>query len=359
MNATDRYCLWCMDKLPADAASCPRCADRGDPENDPHQLPAGTTLAERYLVGHMIGEGGFGITYAGRDLKLDMPVAIKEYYPSGQVNRYHTVSLEVTANRSEAASFSAGKERFIEEAHVLAKFASEPHIVCIRDLFEGNNTAYIVMEYLQGQSLRELSEREGPVPFDRLMNMMLPVIADLSKVHRQGLIHRDITPSNLMLLKDGTVKLLDFGTARAFEVCSERGLSVILKPGYAPEEQYRSHGAQGPWTDVYALCATLYKLNTGKTPENSMNRLFQDTLQPPSSLGAAISPRQEQVLMKGLSVKREDRYQTADDLRAAFLAATAASPAEVPKKAVPPSPPPKAAPKPAQRLGFYKPGDLS
>lgn len=319
MEMDNRFCPSCLAALAPDATRCPACGGDAMLENEPHQLPVGTLLHGRYLIGRCIGEGGFGITYVGKDTTLEMRVAVKEYYPTGVVNRYHTYSREVTAGKGEKSEqFNSGKRRVLDEARGLAKFSGDPNIVDVRDLFEENNTAYIVMEFLDGQTLQQVEKANGPLPFDQVYAWLGPVMDSLAKIHRQNLIHRDISPSNLMLLKNGTVKLLDFGTMRSVNPDSENSLSVMLKPGFAPEEQYRSHGAQGPWTDVYAMCASIYRLLTGVTPENAMNRIFDDTLQRPSQLGARISPAQEDALMRGLVVQASDRIQTMEALRKAF-----------------------------------------
>ena len=322
MNDSFMRCPFCMQKLPPDIECCPHCGRAIHQENELEQLPVGTLLAERYVVGRCIGSGGFGVTYIGWDNKLDMVVAIKEYYPAELTRRCHTQSLDVTAvsGRPEKV-FQRQKSRFFQEARTLAKFSQDPNIVCVRDLFEEHNTAYIVMEYLKGKSLKQMLEEQGAMPFDQALQMLLPVMESLAQVHQAGLIHRDISPSNLMVLEDGSVKLLDFGTAREFEWEDDKSRSIILKPGYSPEEQYRSHGEQGPWTDGYALCATLYKMITGSTPENAMNRLFEDTLARPSACGAVISAAQEQVLLKGMSVRAQDRYPSISELKAALLSA--------------------------------------
>lgn len=319
MGEGHRVCPSCLIELTGDEQRCPACGEDAQWENQPHQLPVGTVLRGRYLVGRCIGEGGFGITYAGRDTVLEMKVAIKEYYPTGIVNRYHTYSREISdPGPGKSELFKRGKASVLDEARALARLSGDPAIVDVRDTFEENNTAYIVMEFLDGQTLQQVEKANGPMPFDRLYPLLRPVMESLARIHRQNLIHRDISPSNMMLLKNGRVKLLDFGTMRSFEPGSERSMSVLLKPGYAPEEQYRSHGVQGPWTDVYAMCASIYRLLTGVTPENAMDRVFDDRLAPPSQLGARISPVQEQALMRGLAVQAQERIQTMEALQQAF-----------------------------------------
>ncbi len=307
------FCPNCMAKTASASRLCPVCGCDMRIQNAPHQLPVNSILNARYLVGKTLGAGGFGITYVGYDLKLESKVAIKEYFLSGGVSR--TSSLTVVPTEPAAAEpFSKGKTRFLDEAKVLAQFIDEPNIVKVRDYFEENGTAYIVMEFLDGEDLTHYAKKHGNLSFDEALSLLEPAMLALDRVHKKGLIHRDISPSNLMLLKDGSVKVLDFGTARVQSVLGEKSLSIMLKPGFAPEEQYRTHGKQGPWTDVYAMSATFYRLLTGKTPPTSTDRVYEDTIALPSSLGVKITPKQEEVLMRGLAVHSEDRIQTMEEL---------------------------------------------
>jgi len=287
--------------------------------NEMNLLPAGTLVAGRYEILEVIGQGGFGITYKGYDSVLDVPVAIKEYYPSGIASRYHEQSLDVQVGGSENKKFfEEGKKKFLEEARVLARFSEDPNVVGVRDFFEDNQTVYIVMQFLQGESLKEYIEKNGLISFDEAYNLLRPVMQSLGRIHANGLIHRDISPSNLIRMRGGKVKLIDFGTAREFSTDGEKSLSVVLKPGYAPAEQYQTRGMQGPWTDVYALCASIYKLITGITPENSLNRMLEDELRLPSECGAIISAAQEKVLMQGLAVREAERIRSMESLEEKF-----------------------------------------
>lgn len=306
-------CPNCMEKISAGDKVCPKCGGSTTTENEAHQLPVNSIVKGRYIVGKVLGAGGFGITYIGYDLKMNGKVAIKEFYMLNAVNRSQSLTV-VPTNEKTGEAFGKGKERFLGEAKVLAQFMDEPGIVQVRDFFEENGTVYIVMEYIEGETLSQYAKREGPQSFEKIINMLEPVMLALGKVHKKGLIHRDISPSNIMLEKDGTVRLLDFGAARVQSLMGERSLSVMLKPGYAPEEQYRSHGEQGPWTDVYAMCATIYRLITGKVPPISTDRTFQDDIVPPSKLGAKISPQEEAALMRGLAVKSSERIRSMDEL---------------------------------------------
>lgn len=238
-------------------------------ERDYHSLQKGTKLNGRYIIEDVLGEGGFGITYAGRDELLGVKVAVKEYYPQGIVVRNNSVDDVVTVTYAKQKDvFNKGKTKFLEEARVIAKFNDQEGIVNVTDFFEANNTAYIVMEYLDGITLKEYIAENGVLSPEDILELMAPVLESLDEVHKQGLIHRDISPDNIMLLKNGKVKLMDFGAARDYTDFGEKSLSIVLKPGYAPEEQYRSRGIQGPWTDIYALSATIYKCITGITRKN-------------------------------------------------------------------------------------------
>ena len=314
----------------------------------PHHLPPDTVLNGKYMVKRVIGEGGFGITYEGEETNLNLKVAIKEYYPSGFVTRGNSQVIAHTGGGEEL--YERGKEKFLEEARVLAKFQFLPGIVGVRDFFLENNTAYIVMEYLDGMTLREYTERAGGrLPAGQILALMRPVLNSLSQVHREGLVHRDISPDNIMVTKAGMVKLLDFGAAREISPSGDKSLSVLLKPGYAPMEQYQVHGVQGPWTDVYALCATIYRCMTGEAPTEPLERLRWDQMKPPSALGADTGAWQDSALMKGLSIYPEDRYQTVEELGKALYWSPDPSPyADAPVKTVRQNPPCREIPGPGE-----------
>lgn len=313
----EAICLGCMNQKPG-AGACPYCGfNEADCRQEASHLPLRTILNGKYLVGRVLGEGGFGITYIGLELNLDIKVAIKEYYPNGFVSRETSTSTVRPYAGSNTETFELGKAKFINEAKALAKFRTLPGIVAVNDFFIENGTAYIAMEYVDGQTLKNgLSTQQFTAP--QVFTMMYPVLESLAYVHQAGMIHRDISPDNIMLTQNGQVKLLDFGAARDFADSGNKSLSILLKLGYAPSEQYSSRGKQGPWTDVYALCATMYKLLTGVTPPESIDRIQEDELIPPSLLGAAISPQQEAALLTGMAVNRENRFQSVPELMAAL-----------------------------------------
>ncbi len=288
--------------------------------NSLYSLKAGSRLDDRYIVMDVIGEGGFGITYQGFDERLEMKVAIKEYFPQHLAARMNTYGNEVTVTKEDSLeSFEKGKKRFLEEAMILGRLESEEGIVNVKDYFEENNTAYFVMEFLDGETLEALVDREGPVNMDDLVLLLEPVMKSLERAHQEGLIHRDISPDNIILTSSGAARLVDFGAARNY-MAGNKSQTVILKPGYAPEEQYRTDEEQGPWTDVYALAATIYSCITGLRLPEACRRVTDDCLSNPSELGVDISPAQEQALMKGLEIYAKDRWQTMAEFRQALMA---------------------------------------
>ena len=313
----NKLCPYCMSEVNKESnTTCPHCkCDFSKALELHHQLKPYTILAGKYLVGGVLGEGGFGITYLGFDLNLEIRVAIKEFYPNGYASRESQNTNALTAYSGKNMDIVyKWRDNFLKEARSLAKCSHLSGVVKVREFFQENNTAYIVQEYLEGKTLKEYcKEKGGKLPVEQLLNSLEPVILALGEVHKEGLIHRDISPDNIMLLKGGQMKLLDFGAARDFTEEGEKSLSVLLKPGYAPEEQYRTKGNQGPWSDIYAMAGTIYKCITGITPPESMERMRKDELQKPSALGIAIPPNVEKALLKAMEVYAEKRYQSIEE----------------------------------------------
>lgn len=307
------FCINCMqDKGPN--IICPHCQfDESKYQELPHHLPLRTILNGKYLIGKVLGEGGFGITYKAWDLNLEIPLAIKEYYPCSFAARNINNTGSVYPYSSNGDLFNQGKDKFIDEARRLAKFQNLHSIVSVKDYFIENNTAYIVMEYLDGITLKQLLKQDGPLTVDACLDLLKNLILSLETIHQSKIIHRDISPDNIIIQNDGQIKLIDFGAARQIEN-NEQSKTINVKQGYAPLEQYLSHGDQGPWGDIYALCATIYTCITGINPPSSLKRLKNDELVPPSKLGVAIKPEQEKVLLKGLALNHEARIKSAQEL---------------------------------------------
>ena len=372
-------------------------------KQNPRCLEVNTVLAGKYLVGPVLGEGGFGITYGGYDLNMETRIAIKEYFPvelvtrdttrrstgkgggasGGQVSGSASTSgggsdRVVSLSGEKSKTYQQGLKKYVDEARNVSQFSGIPGIVSVKDFFYENDTAYIVMEYIEGVSLKEyLKQKGGKVSEEEALAVMRPVLEALEKVHAAGIVHRDISPDNIMLTfteeakaedagvgagpagangpvsgwnagqsgqagrnaqtasgshsspvsmappiygNIAAVRLIDFGAARMTAKNDQKSLTIILKHGYAPEEQYRSHGEQGPWTDVYALCAVFYRMLTGKVPEPAMDRLFSDGLKRPEELGSKVSPAVSEAIMRGLAVKKEDRIRSVRELMDALYA---------------------------------------
>ena len=279
-------------------------------EKNSYSLQRNTGLIGRYVIQEVLGQGGFGITYLGIDKLYGNKVAIKEYYPQKIAMRKAQYEDVVTVTSiEEKNNYDKGKKRFLDEAQVMARFNKNEGIVKILDFFEANNTAYIVMEYLEGITLKQYFGKYGVLQFRNLIEMMLPLLEALIEIHSQGLIHRDISPDNIMVQHNGKLKLMDFGAARDYTESGNKSLTVILKPGYAPPEQYQTHGVQGPWTDIYALCATIYKCLTGITPPDAIARVMDDKFKEPDQLDGKLSPDIKKILWKGMNIFPEERYQ--------------------------------------------------
>lgn len=300
---------------------CPYCGYcEGTPPKELYHLYPGVGLYNnRYVIGTCIGFGGFGITYKAWDNVLETVVAVKEYYPTGLVQRVPGKPQVIIYTGESKEEYMQGLERFLDEAKNMAKFVDNPNIVHVDAFFEENNTAYLVMEYLPGMTLKSyLKSKGGRIGCEEVIPIADAVITALKEIHAGGIIHRDISPDNIMLCNDGRIKLLDFGAARFSDADQERTRSIILKPGFAPPEQYQAKSKQGPWTDIYALCATVYRAITGVLPDESVNRVIEDTVQSPIQIYSDIPERISNTVMKGMSIYPEIRFSNVDELKKAL-----------------------------------------
>lgn len=320
-------CFGCMKHIRINTI-CPHCGfsrEKYEAERDSRVLPSGTVLNGKYLLGKCIGAGGFGITYLAMDLNSQSIVAIKEYFPTGLATRNilssETERISVFPGREEE-EYRQGLERFVTEARNLAKFQKIPGIATVKEFFFGNGTAYLVMDYIKGVSLKKyMKSRATPLSEGEVLMLMHPVLTTLSQIHDKGIIHRDISPDNIMLSEDGKIYLIDFGAARVATVNGEQSLTIFLKHGYAPVEQYQRRGRQGPWTDIYAVCATMYWMLSGIVPCEAINRLERDQVIPLKKLAREsreiyVSDQVSDVIEKGLALRAVDRYQSLTTLAA-------------------------------------------
>lgn len=282
-------------------------------------LAPGTILNGKYIVGKTLGEGGFGITYLAWDLNMETKIAIKEFFPTNLVSRDITSDngnrVYTFSDGNGNDSYEMGLKRYAQEAAVLTKFFQLPGIVTVKDFFYENGTAYIVMEYVDGITLKEYLKQNGDVlSVEETVTIMYPILKSLEVVHQHSFLHRDISPDNIMIAKDKSVKLIDFGAARFYDTQNEKSMTVVLKHGYAPIEQYSRRGQQGTWTDIYGLCATMYRMLTGKVPEDSVERIKNDTLIKVRELNPTVPNHIAYAIEKGLAVQPEERYYNINEL---------------------------------------------
>lgn len=296
---TGRYCGYCG-------------SERLTKQEMGNALPLRSILNGRYLVGRILGAGGFGITYLGYDLVNTRRIAIKEFMPDGLVSRTPgQTTVQITGDGEE---FADSRQRFLDEARIIYRYRKNPHILQVYSLFEENATAYYAMEFLEGSDLKHfLKQNGGRISWESLMPIAMQVIDALTVLHRDGVVHRDISPDNIFLSPQGKATLIDFGAARLF--VAQRQLTVILKRKYAPIEQYQSKGKQGPWTDIYALAATMYHALTGILPPEATARAYRDEIRTFRQCGITLEPGVEKAIYRALRVEPEERYQSIVDFK--------------------------------------------
>lgn len=318
VNGRER-CVGCMKPLTAEGR-CAYCGLQQDKYRPiPRCLRPGMCLRDRYVLGRVLGEGSFGISYIAWDCLLDTVVAIKEYFPASLVSRHISEEDEDTNvyiyEKRESRKYQESLKKYLGEAKSLSAYYDLDGIVSVRDFFYANNTAYIVMGYVDGISVKEYVEKNGPIQGEKFLRILEPVIQSLAKVHQTGVLHRDISPDNMLLTRDEKLVLIDFGAARKENINMTRSMTVVFKRGFSPEEQYRTRGQQGAWTDVYALCATAYYAMTGKAPDESIQRVLEDDMPSLTEMTDVDLPmRQKRAFMKGMTVDFHHRYQTMDEL---------------------------------------------
>lgn len=318
------YCFGCFHIRNEKENACSFCGYEQDAQaNSPVCLVPGTIIHDQYIIGRVIGQGGFGITYLGFNLAENKKVAIKEYFPDGIVTRVHGETKVSIYSVGMKESFELGVKKFFKESQMLAKFKNNPNIINVYNYFLENNTAYYVMEYIDGITLKQyLSQNGGKITTTELFKIIFPIIDALDEVHQNNVLHRDISPENIYITKNGVAKLLDFGAARQVFGDNNKSLSIVLKPGFAPEEQYRKKGIQGPWTDIYSLGATMYFALSGQNIPDALDRLRDDSeTRTLSEIVPGINSEIAKVIMKALAPIAEDRYSSIKDFRNALISA--------------------------------------
>lgn len=293
---------------------CTRCGfSRQEEKQNPMRLPELSFLGNRYLIGRILGYGGFGITYKAFDVLNQCVCAVKEFVPIGVVARQGDGMQVTVTSKSNLEDFEHGKRRFMEEAEVLKKLTDVPEVVQVMDYFMLNNTAYFVMEYIEGATLKQLMKSYGGrIPLFNAVSMIYRAGMALDQVHRRGgIFHRDISPDNIMVTADNRVKLIDFGNAKHIIGKRSQTLSVILKHGYAPPEQYSSASSQGSYTDVYALAATLYYVLTGVMAPSAPDRFSGEGYRALKELDPAVSAELSEAVDHALILNGKNRTQSA------------------------------------------------
>lgn len=325
-------CYNCFKEYDAELGFCPYCGQSPeDIPNDKYLLAPGTLLMERYIIGKAVGSGGFGNVYKSWDTKLETIVAIKEYYPQRIVNRDVETGEVFLAQVKERKEFEYGKKRLLQEARNVAKFSGYKNIVNVFEFFEANNTSYMVMEFLYGTPLNAvLKQNGGKLDKDIAVNIIAELCDAFAPLHKAGIIHRDISPDNIMIGDNRIISLFDFGTAEFPD--GKNQLPVVIKPGFAPPEQYETENRQGAWTDVYALGATLYLLLTGEKPQPSSDRKVLDELKSPMEINPEISEQLSNAVMKAMAIDMHLRFQNVSDFKKAIQGEIKVIPVEKEKK---------------------------
>ena len=341
-----RRCMKCMHPLAAGETVCPECGRAyGSANAESFALRPGTILEGKYLVGEMLGQGGFGITYIGFDLLLEQKVAIKEYYPmsTGMVSRDGHSTVVWSSAMMGKTGTQKGFDSFLKEARKMAKLGGIPGVVGVKSVFIQNETAYIVMDFIEGETLLKKLQKSGPIDFDSCVRLMTPIMQALAEVHEHGIIHRDISPDNIMVRPDGKLILLDLGAAKDLDIQGNGGSvqssQMVAKHGFSPIEQYSKSGKVGPWTDIYAMAATIYYCCTGILPPPATDRTIDDTL----ACQPRLTQAQFDILADCMRMRPQDRPQSMDTLLRMLTHPQGEAKAEPPKPVEPKTTPPKPA----------------
>ncbi len=316
-----RICYSCMKEVNNEKKkTCPYCGEPMElPNREQSGLKPGTVLQDKYLVGKMIGSGGFGNTYVGSNRFLQTKVAIKEFFPGHLSVRAEDGATVSVSDAVSATRFGNGLNQFLQEARAIAGLKDVRGVVEVQSFFQENDTGYMVMEFLEGMDVKTILKRRGSrMDYEWCRTVILTVLDTLREVHRRGVIHRDIAPDNVYVTKDGVIKLIDFGAAKLAAEVAQPNAEIVLKQGYAPIEQYSRGAKQGPYTDLYAVAAMFYRMLTGVKPSPAVERIQDDSMPSPRELGLDVPEKADRAIMKCLSIQPENRLQSADEFMEAL-----------------------------------------
>lgn len=307
-----KLCMGCMSEIEDRFTVCPYCGfNEAALQQESYYLTPGTVVGGKYIVGKVLRYGGHTVSYLGMDAEANRKVLVKEYLPSDFATRSEG-EPEITIYSGDAKTqFEQGLTSFLNEANKLQSLGTIEGIARVYDCVSENDTGYVIAEYVEGRTLKEILATGKRYGVKEAVTLLSPILQALERVHAMHIIHCDISPETIMVADTGEVKLVDFGATRYVTTANSKSLAIILKQGYAPEEQYRSSGNRGSWTDVYAVAAVMYRMITGRTPQESVERALVDELKEPSKLGVSIPANVENALMNALNVYHKERTVTA------------------------------------------------
>lgn len=308
-----KLCMGCMNQIEDHLSACPFCGfNEHTLRQESYYLDPGTVVGGKYIVGRVLNYGGHTVSYLGMDAEKNRKVIVKEYLPSDFSTRSEGEKDVTIYSGDGQVQFEQGLTNFLNEMNHIQSLKEAPGIAKVYDCLAENETGYVVSEYVEGKTLKEILEGGKKYNADEAAAFIKKILMGLSKVHKEDVVHCDISPETIMVTAEGDIKLMDFGATRYVTTANSKSLSIILKRGYAPEEQYRSKGKRGPWTDVYAVGAVMYRMITGTVPQESVERTLADDLKEPSKMGVSIPKNMENTLMNALNVYQNERTQSAD-----------------------------------------------
>ena len=308
-----KLCMGCMNQMEDQVSVCPHCGfNERELKQEAYYLTPGTVVGGKYIIGRALSYAGYTVTYIGMDAENNRKVLVKEYLPNEFSTRPEG-DKEVTIYSGDAKEqFEEGLTTFLNEANRIQQLGRPQGIMQVYDCVAENDTGYVISEYLEGQTLAQMLEGGKKFSPQEAKEFICEILEGLRRVHPLDVVHCDIAPETIVVTRTGEIKLLDFGATRYVTTANSKSLAIILKQGYAPEEQYRSQGVRGPWTDVYALGAVMYHMITGIVPIESVDRALVDELKAPSQLGVPMPKNMENALMNALNVYQKDRTPSAE-----------------------------------------------